>query len=102
MLREAEAKGIKLLNDAKASKETLAIKSFESLEKVADGKATKIIVPSSMQDLSSYAASFKEFLKEEKIVEEQNKIEIKDNSKKIERKVRDNENVPHVFEEHPY
>lgn len=102
MLREAEAKGIKLLNEACASKETLAIKSFESLEIVADGKATKIIVPSSMQDLSSYAVSFKEFLKEEKEIEEEKKEEKVVESKKIERKVRENENVPHVFEEHPY
>ena len=102
MLREAEARGIKLLNDAKASKETLAIKSFETLEKVADGKATKIIVPSSMQDLSSYAVSFKEFLKEEKEIKEEVKTEEEIEQKRVERKVRENENVPHVFEEHPY
>ena len=102
MLREAEARGIKLLNDAKASKETLAIKSFETLERVADGKATKIIVPSSMQDLSSYAVSFKEFLKEEKETKEDVKIEEGIIPKKVESKIRENENVPHVFEEHPY
>ena len=102
MLREAEARGIKLLNDAKASKETLAIKSFETLERVADGKATKIIVPSSMQDLSSYAVSFKEFLKEEREIKEEVKVQEEIQAQKIERKVRENENVPHVFEEHPY
>ncbi|MFA6830005.1 MAG: SPFH domain-containing protein [Bacilli bacterium] len=65
LLREAQAKGIVMINDAKPNKEALAIRSFESLEKVADGKATKIVVPSNLQDLSSYLAIGKEFIKKD-------------------------------------
>ena len=44
----------------------LTLKSFETLEKVADGKATKLIVPSNMQDLAATLASAKEFVTEAK------------------------------------
>lgn len=62
MIREAEAKGIKMVNDSKPSKEVIALKSFESMEAVANGNATKIIVPSNMQDFSSYLVAAKEIL----------------------------------------
>src|SRR5574344_2124383 len=62
MIREAEAKGIKMVNDSKPSKEVIALKSFESMEAVANGNATKIIVPSNMQDFSSYLIAAKEIL----------------------------------------
>lgn len=59
-VKKAEAEGIKLLNDAKASKEVLTLKSLESLEKVADGQATKIIIPSEIQNLASLISAAKE------------------------------------------
>ena len=59
-MQQATAEGIRLINEASPSREVLAIKSFEALERVADGKATKIIVPSDLQNLSSYTAVIKE------------------------------------------
>src|SRR5574344_1150683 len=44
-IRKAEAESIKVLNEANPSDRVLTIKSFEALEKVADGKATKLVVP---------------------------------------------------------
>ena len=45
-VQEATAAGIKLLKEAGADKSVLALKQFETLEKVAEGQATKIIIPS--------------------------------------------------------
>ncbi len=61
-VQQATAEGIRLINEAAPTKEVLALKSFESLEKVADGNATKIIVPSDLQNLSAYTAVVKETL----------------------------------------
>lgn len=69
-VREAEAKGIERINNSKPTKESLAIRSFETREKVANGKATKLIVPSNLQDLTSYLAAAKEAVQEVKPVEE--------------------------------
>lgn len=59
-VQKATAEGIRLINEASPSKEVLAMKSFEALEKVADGNATKIIVPSDLQNLSAYSAVVRE------------------------------------------
>ena len=59
-VQEATAAGIKLINDAAPSDKVIAIKSLEAFEKVADGKATKIIIPSEIQSLAGLAASLKE------------------------------------------
>ena len=59
-VQKATAEGIRLINESAPTKEVLALKSFESLEKVADGNATKIIVPSDLQNLSAYSAVIKE------------------------------------------
>ena len=61
-MHKATADGLKLLNEAGATKEVLALKSFEALRDMADGKATKIIVPSDLQDLSAYTSTIKENL----------------------------------------
>ena len=61
-VRSAEAEGIRLINEAKPTPEAITLKSFETMAKVADGKATKLIVPSEMQNLAGFAASVKEFL----------------------------------------
>ena len=66
MVREAEAKGIKLINDAHPSKEVLTLRSYEALAKVADGKSTKIIVPSDLQNVATLATSVAEVVKDNK------------------------------------
>ena len=65
-LREAEAKGIELLKNAKADQSVLTLKSYETLSKMADGKSTKIIVPSSLQDIATLGTVLKETIKEDK------------------------------------
>ena len=57
--KEAEALGIKVVKDAGADNAVLSLKAMEALAKVADGKATKIIVPSEIQNLSGVLAAAK-------------------------------------------
>ncbi|MBP5694092.1 MAG: paraslipin, partial [Bacilli bacterium] len=52
-VKEAEADAIRLINEAKPSIQVIQLESLKTLEKVADGKATKIIVPSEIQNLAS-------------------------------------------------
>lgn len=59
-VQKALADSIRLLNDAAPSDKVLALKSLEALAKVADGKATKLIIPSDMQNLAGMVASIKE------------------------------------------
>ena len=49
-----------LLNEASPNNQVLTLKSLEALQKVADGQATKIIVPSEIQNLAGLVASVKE------------------------------------------
>ena len=65
-VHEATAAGLKMLNEATPSKEIIALKSFEALKDVANGQATKIIIPSELQSLSSYAAAFRAVTEEKK------------------------------------
>ncbi|HBG36745.1 MAG TPA: peptidase [Treponema sp.] len=62
LVQTALAESIKLLNEADPSKSVIAIKSLEAFQKAADGKATKIIIPSEIQSLAGLAASFKELV----------------------------------------
>lgn len=59
---EAQARGIKMIKDANPTKEYLSLKSLETYEKMADGKATKIVVPSELQNMASLLTSAKEIL----------------------------------------
>ena len=52
-VQQPNAEGIRLIKEAGADQAVLALKSFEAMEKVADGKATKIIIPSELQNLSA-------------------------------------------------
>lgn len=61
-VQTAIAEGIKKINEANPSDGYVAIKALESFEKAADGKATKIIIPSQIQSLAGLAASVKELL----------------------------------------
>ena len=66
MVQKARADGIRLLNDANPTPAILSLKGIEAFEKAADGKATKIIIPSEIQSLAGMATSLKEIIKEEK------------------------------------
>lgn len=63
-VQEATAAGIRMINEAKPCKEMLTLKSFEALEKVANGQATKIIIPSELQSLAGLAATLTETVKQ--------------------------------------
>ena len=65
-VQQAEAEAIKMLNAAGPDAAVIAIKSLESLQKIADGKSTKIIIPSEIQGLAGLATSFKELIKDDK------------------------------------
>lgn len=65
-LYDAQAYGIKLINDTKPSEAYLKIKGYETFEKVADGQATKLVIPASLQDLSGLTSTIKEIIKEDK------------------------------------
>ncbi|MBE6686260.1 MAG: SPFH/Band 7/PHB domain protein [Ruminococcaceae bacterium] len=62
----ATAQGIEKLNEANPTKEVLALKSFDALKDVADGKATKIIIPSEIQGIAGMAASLKGIFENDK------------------------------------
>lgn len=59
-VQEAQAKAIALINEAAPKDGYLTIKSLEAFAKAADGKATKLIIPSELQSLAGLAASAKE------------------------------------------
>ena len=59
-IQSAVAEGIKRINDAKPSEAYIKMKSLESFEKAADGKATKIIIPSEIQNMAGIISSLKE------------------------------------------
>ena len=61
-VQRAVADAIKLMNEANPSDGVIAIKSLEAFEKAADGKATKIIIPSNIQSLAGLATSVKELM----------------------------------------
>lgn len=60
-VQRALADSIKLLNESNPNDAVLALKSLEAFEKAADGKATKIIIPSNIQGMAGLATSLKEF-----------------------------------------
>ena len=59
-VQEATAAGIRMINEAQPSEAVLTIKSLEAFEKVADGQATKIIIPSDIQNMAGLIAGIKE------------------------------------------
>ena len=63
---EAEAAAIKNLIEAGADKSVLTLRSFDALAKMANGQATKIIVPSNLQDLATLGTTISEMFKEKK------------------------------------
>ena len=63
-VQQATAEGIRLLNEAGASEAVIQLKALEAFSAAADGKATKIIIPSEIQSLAGLATSLKEVIKE--------------------------------------
>ena len=64
-VQQANAEGIKLLNESAPTEAILRIKSLEAFEKAADGKATKIIIPSEIQGIAGLAKSVTEVINKE-------------------------------------
>lgn len=63
-VQTAKAEGLKRLNEANPSQAVVALQSLTSLEKVADGQATKIIIPSELQGIAGLATGIKEIIKD--------------------------------------
>lgn len=61
-IKEAEAQGIKLLKDAKADQAVLALKSYDTMAKMADGQATKLIIPSDLKGIATLGTTLSEVL----------------------------------------
>ncbi len=61
-VQTAYADALKLLNEANPNDKVIALKSLEAFGKAADGKATKIIIPSEIQSMAGLAASIKELV----------------------------------------
>jgi regulator of protease activity HflC (stomatin/prohibitin superfamily) len=62
MVQKAMADGIKILNEAQTTEAVIKLKSLETMAKVADGRSTKIIIPSELQSIAGLATSVKEFV----------------------------------------
>ena len=69
-VQKANAEGIRMIREAGADQAVLTLKSLEAFGKAADGKATKIIIPSEIQGLAGLASSLKEIVVEDKKTEE--------------------------------
>jgi regulator of protease activity HflC (stomatin/prohibitin superfamily) len=61
-VQRAMADAIRLMNEANPTDAVIALKSLEAFQKAADGKATKIIIPSNIQNLAGLATSVKEIM----------------------------------------
>ncbi len=59
-VQKATAEGLKMLSDVDVTSQVIKLKSLEALEKAADGKATKLIIPSDVQNLVGLVSSIKE------------------------------------------
>jgi regulator of protease activity HflC (stomatin/prohibitin superfamily) len=64
-IQRATAEGIEMINKVQPSKEVINIKALEAFGKAADGKATKIIIPSDIQGLAGLATSLSEITKKD-------------------------------------
>ena len=66
-IQDATAEGIKRINLSAPSAQALTLESMKTFAKVADGKATKIIVPKNLQDMAGITTTFREFMNESNI-----------------------------------
>ncbi len=65
-VQQAKADGLKMLNEAHVEQAVLTLQAYEAMVKVADGKATKIIIPSELQSIAGLATAVAETVKETK------------------------------------
>ena len=65
-IKQAEADGIRLLKEAKADESVLTLKSLDAVKDLANGSATKIIVPSDLQNLATIGTTIKEMMNDKK------------------------------------
>ena len=65
-VQNANAEGIRMIREAGADQAVLTLKSLEAFAKAADGKSTKIIIPSDIQGIAGLASSLKEIITEPK------------------------------------
>ena len=65
-VQNANAEGIRMIREAGADQAVLTLKSLEAFAKAADGRATKIIIPSEIQGVAGLASSLKEIIAEDK------------------------------------
>ena len=65
-VQKANAEGIRMIKEAGADEAVLTLKSLEAFGKAADGKATKIIIPSDIQGIAGLASSLKEIISADK------------------------------------
>ena len=63
-VQQALADSVRMLNEAAPNDQVIKLKALEAMQKVADGQATKIIIPSEIQGLAGLATSLKEFAKD--------------------------------------
>ena len=63
-VQNANAEGIRMIREAGADQAVLTLKSLEAFAKAADGKSTKIIIPSDIQGIAGLASSLKEIITE--------------------------------------
>lgn len=68
VVQQAVADGIRMLNEAAPTKEIIALKSLEAFGRAADGRATKIIIPSEIQGIAALAYSLKELMRDDSSV----------------------------------
>ncbi|MBQ6625899.1 MAG: SPFH/Band 7/PHB domain protein [Ruminococcus sp.] len=59
-VQQAHADALRMLNEAAPTDKVIALKSLESVQKIADGKATKIFIPSELQGIATMATTFKD------------------------------------------
>ncbi|NLJ99421.1 MAG: SPFH/Band 7/PHB domain protein [Tissierellia bacterium] len=64
-VQEATAEGLKMLRNAEVDDKVVSLKSLETFAKVADGKSTKIIIPSEIQNMAGLISSLKEVVDDE-------------------------------------
>lgn len=65
-IKRAESEGLMLLKQANADSSVLTLKSYEALSNIANGNATKLIIPSNMSDIASFGSVLKETIKDDK------------------------------------
>jgi regulator of protease activity HflC (stomatin/prohibitin superfamily) len=65
-INTAQAESIRLINEAQPDEAYMTLKKLEALEKVADGRATKLIIPSELQGIVSLVSAIKETAKDDK------------------------------------